>query len=265
MDGMSDPSMVILSDPDYQEADEQSEESPDYLRGRLEEAERRAQERDIELSRHQQALQAILVQQQEQARQQAAQQSYQTYQQTYSKPQQSSQSEDPWREYLDSINGGSNVDSQESAQQQRQLTVDEAAAMADQIAQRRISETLSAINQDTAVGNALAQRFQTQDSDLMPYSDVVASYYAANQHLPKAQAYEIAVNTTRNLLKAGRLAPVSQVPQSPMGGQWRANSTGQSQPGVQYRRIDDELRREELQRWTQQRKDLFEKRRQAQY
>ena len=156
------------------------------------------------------------------------------------------------------------MDSQNDSQQERQLSVDEAVAMADQIAQQRINETLQAINQDAAVGNALVQRFQTQDADLMPYSDVVASYYAANQHLPKAQAYEIAVNTTRNLLKAGRLAPVSQMPQSPMGGQWRTNPQ-QAQPGVQYRRIDDDLRREELQRWTQQRKELLEKRIQAQY
>lgn len=263
MDGLSDPSMVILSDPDYSEEVE-AEESPEYLRGRLEEAERRASERDMELHRHQQALQAVLLQQQEFARQQQAQQSFQQYQQAPQQQRQSASSGDPWSEYLASINGGgNNVDSQDESQE-RQLSIDEAAAMADQIAQRRISETLQAINQDAAVGNALAQRFQTQDADLMPYSDVVASYYAANQHLPKAQAYEIAVNTTRNLLKAGRLAPVSQVPQSPMGGQWRTNAQ-QTQPGVQYRRIDDELRREELQRWTQQRKDLFEKRRQAQY
>lgn len=265
MDSMEDPSVVILSDPSYEEADE-TEESPEYLRGRLEAAEQQAQQRDYELARHQQALQAVLLQQQELARQQQAQQSYQSYQQA-TQPQQAQGGSDPWASYLSSTNGGdSNVDNMQGEQPQRQLTVDEAAAMADQIAQRRISETLSAINQDTQIGNALANRFQTQDADLMPYSDVVASYYAANQHLPKAQAYEIAVNTTRNLLKAGRLAPVAgQHPQSPMGGQWRTNAQQQAPQGMQYRRIDDSLRRDELQAWTQQRKELFEKRRQAQY
>ena len=73
MDGM-DPTMVILSDPSYEEETEQ-EESPEYLRGRLEAAEQAAQQRDIELARHQQALQAVLLQQQEMARQQQAQQS----------------------------------------------------------------------------------------------------------------------------------------------------------------------------------------------
>lgn len=267
MDSMEDPSMVILSDPNYQE-EEETEESPEYLRGRLEAAEYQAQQREYELQRHQQALQTVLLQQQELQRQQQAQQSYQAYQQpSPQRSQQTASNNDPWAEYMAGINGGtSNVDNNQEEQAQRQLSVDEAAAMADQIAQRRIQETLAAINQDTQLGNALAQRFQTQDADLMPYSDVVASYYTANQHLPKAQAYEIAVNTTRNLLKAGRLAPVAgSHPQSPMGGQWRTNAQQQAQPGMQYRRIDDELRRDELQAWTQQRKDLFEKRRQAQY
>lgn len=267
MDSMEDPSMVILSDPNYQE-DTEEEESPEYLRGRLEAAEYQAQQREYELQRHQQALQTVLLQQQEIARQQQAQQSYQSYQNSASQPSsRNTSNNDPWADYLAGVNGGtSNVDNNQEESAPRQLSIDEAAAMADQIAQRRIQETLAAINQDTQVGNALAHRFQTQDADLMPYSDVVASYYTANQHLPKAQAYEIAVNTTRNLLKAGRLAPASgSRPQSPMGGQWRTNAQQQAQPGMQYRRIDDDLRREELQAWTQQRKDLFEQRKQSQY
>lgn len=262
MDSMAeDRNVVILSDPTYEE-EQQSEESSDYLRGRLEAAERNAESTNYELQRHQQALQAVLMQQQEYARQQQAQQSFSSYSAS-STQQQSSDSNDPWAEYMSSINGGSRVDNEGNGQN-RQLSVEEAAAVADQVAQRRISETLQAINQDAQVGNALAHRFQTQDSDLLPYSDVVASYYAANQHLPKAQAYELAVNTTRNLLQAGRLAPSSATPQSPMGGQWRTQAS-QPPPGMQYRRIDENLRKDELQRWTQQRKDLFEKRRQSQY
>lgn len=262
MDGMEDPSMVILSDPSTE--DQVSEDSPEYLRGRLEAAERATQERDVELQRHQQALQAVLLQQQEFARQQQAQQSYQEYQRSAPQQQQPTTSQDPWEAYMAQIGGGSTVDSTGGQQQQqRQLTVEEAASMADQIAQKRINETLNAINQDTQVGNALAQRFQTQDSDLLPYSDVVASYFAANQHLPKAQAYEIAVNTTRNMLRAGRLAPPA-APQSPYGGQWRTNAQ-QSAPGTTVRRIDDTLRKEELTAWTDQRKNQFEKRRMAQY
>lgn len=241
------------------------ETTADYWKGRSEVEERERKAAAENLASTQKAVTAMLLSEQSRQRGDAN---------TGNGSRETVDANAQWQAYLDSMGlapqtaQGANARTTKTGEPSNTapVTPEAAAAIAANVAQQTVEAKVNQIGADQNLRARLATHFQSNETDLHPFSALVTELYNANTASMGVQgAYNLATTRVRQMVQEGTLVAPQRSDNgsgwrgSPSGGQYRNDNQARREIDNLVR-IDDVLRQRELHEHTEERKSLLRSR-----